>query len=259
MIRLRHMGTMVAAGVLLAACGAPAGNDNTDRESRTLAEAIGYPRQDDAAGLVRALLATQLGKSDDFSVLEATDLDHHAPTDPMARLVWRLHENAYDAPYAGVAKHVPAVDACYRVEFDYYGPVSQPSRITCPNNAVRLPPPPPVARHDIPPNMAPALETTLGALPTTPTEADVRAALATGLPTPPVDADTGLARVPPQIFVRVKGSDVGVALFARLGADSKDCVQGHRVGGSVLVWTLTARDLGPLEKPCSAEAALTGP
>jgi hypothetical protein len=73
------------------------------------------------------------------------------------------------------------------------------------------------------------------------------------------DAETHLAGVQPQIFVQVKGSDVGVALFARTGVEEKDCTMGRRVDGVVKVWSLNWRDLGPMEKPCSAEAALAGP
>jgi len=51
-----------------------AGDDQTDRQARTLAEAISYPRQADATGYTRALLATTLGRSGGVQVLEATDL-----------------------------------------------------------------------------------------------------------------------------------------------------------------------------------------
>jgi hypothetical protein len=246
--------TTVSVGLVLAACGATSGDAETDRQSSTLAEAISYPRQPDAAGLARAALETTLGKSPDFNVLEAKDLDHKAPLDPMAHLVWRIHRPADES----TLHKTPAFDACYTVEFNYYGPSSGPSRSTCPANAVPLKPAP-LPRRDIPPDINPALEAVLGKLPASLTEADVRDALATGLPKPPVDPQTGLAGVPVQVFVQVKGVDVGVALFARTGVGDKDCVLGNRVGGAVKVWSLNWRDLGPLEKSCSAEAALTGP
>jgi hypothetical protein len=251
---LRRVATTACAVSVLAACGVTNGDAETDRQSNTLAEAISYPHQPDAAGFARAALATTLGRSGSFSVLEAKDLDHKNPNDPMAHLVWRIHR-----PTADSKTHpVPAFDACYTVEFNYYGPTSGPSRATCPDNAVAITPAP-LPRRDIPPEDSSALETVLGKLPTTPTEADVRDALATGLPTPPVDPQTGLAGVPPQVFVQVKAADVGVALFARTGVEDKDCVLGNRVGGAVKVWSLNWRDLGPLEKPCSAEAAFAGP
>jgi hypothetical protein len=33
-------------------------------------------------------------------------------------------------------------------------------------------------------------------------------------------------------------------------------MMGHRLAGTVKVWSLNWRDLGPLEKSCGAEAAL---
>lgn len=241
-------------GSFLVSCGrSAAGDQETDRQSKTLAEAISYPRQENAAGFVRAALSTRLGESDNFSVLEATDLAHESLEDPMARLVWRIHVDEYDSGW----QDTPAFDACYVVEFNYYGVTSGPSRITCPENATAITPPP-LPRHDIPQEFGPVLEAVLGALPTTPSEEDVRAALATGLPAPPVDPETGLAGVPPEIFVQVKGADVGVALFARTGVESKDCMMGHRVGGAVKVWSLNWRDQ-QREMSCSPEAALASP
>ncbi|WP_436496999.1 hypothetical protein [Actinokineospora sp. HUAS TT18] len=234
------------------ACGVTAAGDaETDRQSETLADAISYPRQPDAAGLARAALATPLGKGGTFSVLEARDLDHKGPEDPMALLVWRIHRDKLDAK--GNDK---GFDACYTVEFDFYGPSSGPSRIDCPDNAEAITPAP-EPRRDIPPEYAPALEAVLGKLPATVGEADVRAALESGLPAPKVDPATGLAALPPQVFVHVKGSDVGVALFAQTGVESKDCVMGHRLGGVVKVWTLNWRDLSLMEKSCGAQDALT--
>lgn len=62
----------------------------------------------------------------------------------------------------------------------------------------------------------------------------------------------------PEVFVQVRGSDVGVALFARTGVEDTDCTMGHRVAGVVRVWSLSARDQR-MELPCSAEAALAAP
>lgn len=254
---LRLILTISGAGLLSSACGLVGGGPDyaeTDRQSETLAVAIGYPRQEDAAGFARAALGTTLGRTPAFSVLEVTDLDHEVPEDPMARLVWRIHHDAYESGWTSE----PAFDACYRVEFNYYGATSDPERIDCPADATPITPPP-TRRRDIPPEVNPALQTTLAALPATPTEADVRAALAAGLPAPPVDPETGLAGVPPEIRVQVRGSDVGVALFARTGVESKNCVLGHRVGGVVVVWSLNWRDLGPHEASCSAESAFANP
>jgi hypothetical protein len=254
-IPLRRTLTLTVPCLLLTACTSADGPDysETDRQSETLATAISYPRQADAAGFGRAVLATTLGKTPDFSLLEATDLDHVGPEDPMARLVWRIHQDGRDGP-----NPEPAFDACYLVEFNYYGPTRGPELIDCPADATPITPPA-TPRHDIPAEANPALQATLVALPPTPTEADVRAAVAAGLPAPPVDEKTGLAGVPPDIFVTVQGTDVGVALFAKTGVESKECVLGHRVGNIVRVWGLSERDLGPREAPCTAEAALTAP
>ncbi|MGW5718705.1 hypothetical protein ACWEVP_21220 [Amycolatopsis sp. NPDC003865] len=81
-------------------------------------------------------------------------------------------------------------------------------RITCPANATAITPPP-LPRRDIPPAFAPALEAVLGHLPAT-----------AGLP-------------------EVRGSDVGVALFARTDVEDTDCMMGRRVGGVVRVWSLS--------------------
>ncbi|QQQ73647.1 hypothetical protein IOD16_20415 [Saccharothrix sp. 6-C] len=245
---------VACAGLLLASCGvlgeSAAGDAETDRQSTTLADAIGYPRQPDAAGLARAALATPLGGSPGFSVLLAEDLAHEGPEDPMARLVWRIHRDAYDSGW----QKTPAFDACYEVDFDYYGAVAEPSRVACPEDATPVTPPP-LPKRGIPSDFAPALETALGALPGTPGEAEARDAVAAALPAPRVDPVTGLASIPPRVLVHVRGGDVGVALSANTGGDG-DCVMGRRVGGEVRVWSLDWRDLGPLEKPCTAEAAL---
>ncbi|MET9260136.1 hypothetical protein [Amycolatopsis sp. NPDC004079] len=254
----------VSHGIVLLGCVAlvgafwlvpsAAGDAETDRQSDTLADAIAYPRQADAAGFARAALATPLGRSNGFGVLEATDLPHDGPRDPMARLVWRIHHERSDT---GWNLGSGTFDACYRVEFDYYGTSSGPSRITCPANAAAITPPP-LPRRDIPPGFAPALEAVLGRLPATASPQEVRAALASGMPAPPVDPETRLTGIPPEVFVQVRGSDVGVALFARTGVEDTDCMMGRRAGGGVRVWSLSARDQR-MELPCSAEAALAAP
>lgn len=249
--------TISCWGLLLTGCGLVSGGgpdyDETDRQSRTLADAISYPRHADADGFARAALATSLGQTPSFSLLEVTDLPHKLPDEPMARLVWRIHNDAYDNGW----KQEPAFDACYRVEFDYYGPSSGPDRIDCPADATPVSPPP-TASHAIPPEAGAALQATLAALPATPAEADVRAAVTAGQPAPKVNEETGLAAVPPEIRVHVTGSDVGVALFARDGVDSKDCVLGRRVAGEVAVWSLNWRDLQLKEMSCDPETALAG-
>ncbi|XVS61203.1 hypothetical protein ACQPYE_23170 [Actinosynnema sp. CA-299493] len=255
MVNSVRVAAVLCAGLLLTSCGgqgdSAVGDAETDRQSATLADAIGYPRQPDAAGLARAALATQLGGSPDFSVLRAEDLAHGGPEDPMARLVWRIHRDAHNSGW----EQTPEFDVCYEVAFDHYGAVSAPARVTCPADATPITPPP-LPKRDIPPDFTPALEAALGALPGTPGEAEVRDALAAALPAPRVDPETGLTSIPPAVLVHVRGADVGVALSAHTGGDGEHCVMGRRVGGEVRVWSLNWRDLGPMEKPCTAEAAL---
>ncbi|GAA5121888.1 hypothetical protein [Haloechinothrix salitolerans] len=106
----------------------------------------------------RAALATPLGRSSNFSVLEATDLDQESPGDPIARLVWRIHRDESGSGW----HHSPAFDACYRVEFNEYGVVTDPSRIDCPENATAYTPPP-VPKRNIPREFRPALLARTGA------------------------------------------------------------------------------------------------
>ncbi|MEQ0565383.1 hypothetical protein ABJI51_40435 [Amycolatopsis sp. NEAU-NG30] len=240
--------TLCGAGLLLASCGVFApGDAETDRQSTTLADAISYPQQPDATGLARAALATTLGRSSNFSVLEARDLEHSDAKDPFAHLVWRIHR-----PESTGWGTTPAFDACYAVEFNYYGTTSL-ERTTCPADAVPITPPP-LPRADIPPDFEPALKALLGKLPPAPVDADVRTALATGLPAPRVDPETHLAAIPPETAFQIKGTDVGVVVFTRGG----DCMMGHRLHGTVKVWSLNWRD-HIQEKPCGAEAALSTP
>ena len=166
------------------------------------------------------------------------------------RAIWRIHRDAYQ----GLYHDEPELNACYAVEFNYYGTSSGPTRIECPAGAVPITPPP-LPKRDIPASYEPALKTVLGKLPERPSEDDVRAAIAAGLPKPEVDPETGLANVPPQVAVDVQGADVGVIVFARTGPESKDCMLAHRVGGKVKVWSLNQRDMN-MEKPCTTRAAL---
>ncbi|WP_143046963.1 hypothetical protein [Amycolatopsis xylanica] len=248
MMRIR---LVVAAAVALSltACGSADGDARTDRQATTLAEAISDPSQVDAAAYVRAALATNLGKSAAFSVLVAEDLAHKDVKDPAVRLVWRIHEDVSDTDWSRSS----ALDACYRAEFGYHGLTSAPERVTCPEHAVPITPPP-VPRRDIPETFAPALEALLGKLPPAPSEAEVRGAVAAGL-VPPVDPETRLAAVPPEVFVQVRGADVGVALYAHTGIKDTQCLMGRRAAGEVSVWSLGAREQ---EFPCGAEAALAG-
>ncbi|WP_409494277.1 hypothetical protein [Amycolatopsis sp. cmx-11-12] len=201
-MRLGRLVVVVLGTTLtLSSCGAIekrvlARDTGAGQQARTLAEAIIYPRQEDVAGLTRAALQAALGKSGDFSVLEVRDIGHGSAQEPMAAMIWRIHlDEVTSIPTS------PAVDVCYHVEFDYYGASSGPRRVPCPANAVPVTPPPPSPSYGIPQGYIPALETILGKLPAAANEADVRTALAAGLPAPAGDSNPELM---PKVSVRVR-------------------------------------------------------
>lgn len=134
-IARRQVGSLVAA-VALAGCGIGGGSvegtAETDRQAATIATAISYPRQSSAAGFERAVLATTRAKSSGFAVLEAHDITAKTLMDPLARLVILLHS---DESESGLQTN-PAVTACYRMDFNYYGAIGTPKRIHCPKEAV---------------------------------------------------------------------------------------------------------------------------
>lgn len=240
---------VVGGGLLLASCAA--GNAETDRQAATLANAISWPRQDSAAGFARAALATSLGKSSGFSVLEARDLDAPQLTDPMAHLVIRIH---HEGSESGFSRTDP-VTACYSLDFNYYGIIGTPDRITCPDNATAITPPP-EPRREIPPGSDTALQSILTSLPATPNEADVMTALRTGLPAPPVDLETRLAGVAPEVAATVNGVDVGVAIRMVDGSSGIECLFGSRVNGTILVWYPPRVLVQPGETSCDPASAL---
>ncbi|HET9139064.1 hypothetical protein [Actinophytocola sp.] len=237
-----------SVGVLLAGC-AP-GNAETDRQADTLGVAIGYPRQSSAMGFARAALATTLGRSENFSVLEAKDFDATGPQDPKARLVIRIHQPGGQSRFG----YRDPVNACYELTFNYYGMIGKPDRINCPAGAVAITPPP-QPRHEIPRGHDAALHAVLSVLPANPTETEVRAALDRGLPAPPVDPETNLAGIPPDVLSMVRGGDVGVAVRVIRSGDVQ-CLFGSRVGGDVLVWYPPRVLVQPGETSCDAESAL---
>lgn len=235
---------------LLSACAA--GNGETDRRARVIADAISYPRQTSAAGFARAALATPLAAGGDLVVLEAADVEAADPGGPSARLVVRIHEDGDDAWLFGT----DPVDACYEMRFGHHGVVGEPSRVRCPENAVAITPPP-VPRTEVPQSHDEALPRILAELPAEPTEADVDAALAT-LPAPPVDPRTGLAGVPPEVDSTVEGLDVGVAVRARSG-DRVHCLMGVRRNGEVVTWRPSYKRVAPGELTCDGMTALHFP
>jgi hypothetical protein len=251
---VRRAGPVLCCGALMAGCAAsPAGTRETDRQAETLAVAISWPRQSSAAGFARAALATTLGRSPHFSVLEVRDRDASKPEDPKAHLVIRIYQPGSEEGFASV----DPVTACYSMDFNYYGIIGEPDRITCPDNAVAITPPP-VPRRDIPAEHDAALQSILAAQPANPTEAEVMSALQRGLPAPPVDPNTNLAGVPPQVAAKVSGGDIGVSLRAVDDSGSVQCLFGSRVKGDVRVWRPPGVLVQPGETSCDPESALAG-
>ena len=128
----RRLAIGVVGGVALGACSTgtdPPGNAETDRIAQVVANAISYPRQESANGLVRTALATNAGQDCRLAVIAADDIDADELTDPLARLVFRVQ---LDGAQSGVASD-PPVTACYDAEFNFYGIIDQPSRTDCPS------------------------------------------------------------------------------------------------------------------------------
>jgi hypothetical protein len=214
------------------------GSDETDRQATVLADAIAYPRQDDAAGFARAALSTTLGRSGTLAILEATDTSGSEST---SRLVIRIHVPEHQSMGFG-DRSTPAYNACYRLE--YRQPVSElvepPDRIRCPSGATPLVPPPPPPGPTLPADTADVLTTLLGDLPAGPTEASVGRELRASLP----------AAV--RVSAAVRGRDVAVAAGIGSGEDV-DCLVAARIDGRVSeAYAPDRMQLMPGEAGCTA-------
>ncbi|MFC0540064.1 hypothetical protein [Kutzneria chonburiensis] len=236
----------VAGGVTWLLWPRGAGTKETDRQARTIAEAISYPRQADAMGYARALIAVNhIGAQ----VMEATDIQHTDLQKPMVHLVMRINYQACRKGDLLMCEQVPAT-VCYGVDLNYYQPLSSPWVVDCPSNAPVIPPPLP--RTDIPAGTVDSLQSILAALPASPTEAQVTAALA-GLPKPVVDPKTGLAGIPPTVRSSIHGTDVGVSV---LGGDH-DCLLGLRENGKAKAWYPPRVQTQPGEYGCGPDVAFS--
>ncbi|MFC0432304.1 hypothetical protein [Kutzneria buriramensis] len=243
---------LVAAGVIGGAAWLltpRGGTAQTDKEARSIATAISYPRSPDAMGYARTLLA----KYPNVKVLEATDLKAVQPTDPLTHLVIRID---YDKCGGNViaCQPIPAT-VCYGFDLNRYEPINGPSVVDCPSNTPIIPPA--VAKNDIPSGTSEALRAVLGGLPASPGDAQVKAALDAGLPKPAVDPGTGLAGVAPQVTVAVHGADVGVAIRGGDYFGGYQCTFGLRQGGKVWVWAPGHAQMQPGELVCEAGEAFS--
>ncbi len=228
MSRSGWVAVMVVAASLLAGC-AGEGTDETDRQAETLATAISWPRQYSADGFARAALATPLGQSNSFSVLEVTDLDAAQLTDPDAHLVIRIHHDAYDGPWG----HVDPLTVCYGMDFNYYGIIDTPEQVGCPDHARPITYPPPPKWKDKA-AFASALNSLMADLPPAPSVQRVTNALYGAWLLEPAhlvdDETTNLGPSDPRPTVRVRGDDVAVAITA-----GPECLLASRVRGTVTV------------------------
>ncbi|MCK2244515.1 MULTISPECIES: hypothetical protein [unclassified Crossiella] len=242
--------------LVLTACAHP-GDTETDRQAGTLATAISYPRQSDAAGFARAALATNLGKSADFAVLVAREVPHGLDTNEQtAHLVIRIHRDAQE-PSGILGSRKPALDACYEMNFNYYGIIGEPDRTACPKVATPYTPPPLPVFWQVPPDADEKLTALLRGLPAAPGQAEVLATVRTeiGLPQPdPADA------APRQgALVKVLGADVAVAVWAGRG-ESMDCIRVVRKAGELRTHGMSWREkrTGEGNPGCHPDTVLPG-
>lgn len=230
------------------ACGVlgkpPAGDSETDRQAETLAIAIEYPRQSDAAGLARAALSVWSDGPRNLAILEMTDLHPSSPTEPAARLTIRIHEPAHRSDGFG-DEDSPALDACYMLE--YLMPSSsllgKPERIACPSGAKPITPPPAPPVPHLPAHAARTLAKVLRSLPTSPTRAQASQALRAAFP-PPAYGDA-----------IVDGKRVAMAVGMTGGDVVRDCVIELRTGRRVEQVHPDPITLQPGEMGCTAEQA----
>ena len=109
----------------------PEGNRTLDQSAQRVADAVSYPRQRSADGLLNAVL-----DHGQWAVLQARDLDHDDLQDWMAELVIHHHQDAYEGPTIHWKGRHEAVDACYRLRFNHYRGVSE--RVHCPRDLTAL-------------------------------------------------------------------------------------------------------------------------
>ncbi|MFD4639286.1 hypothetical protein ACFWN2_18350 [Lentzea sp. NPDC058436] len=244
--------TVLVAGAVVHFVTRPEGNENTDRKARQVADRIGYPRGTDGNAYARSALE---GNPDQkyFAVLEITDSPTDDPRKVRASLLFRVHDpGTSEAPPTFRLWEEDPVTACYRATFNYYGVTDGgPDRVRCPDGAKPVVPPP-AQRTGVPENYLDAFRTILAALPATPAQDDVLAALRAGLPPVPVDEQTKLPWVEPRLDAFVRNGDVGV-----IAASGGQCLAGVRpAGGTAEAWYPPRVQTQPGEYGCSGQSAL---
>lgn len=247
--RFGGMRPVLAAGLLstvalsLVGCSmVHEGSAETDRIAETVAVAISYPHQSSAEGFARASWATAAGQDGRLEVIGVEELEADDPTDPIARLLWRVHVAGSES---GWVTSDP-VTACYEAVFTRHGNVGEPSRRRCPAAATPVVPTPlvPTPEPRIPDGAGRALEAVLTALGPTVTTDQVAASLREAIPA---------GEPEPTTLVEVRGADVGVSLSEGPG---RSCLLGARVDGRVLVWQPALVQVQPGELTCDPGTAL---
>jgi hypothetical protein len=247
-VRLALGGLVLTGG--LGACSSAPGNRETDRIAKTVATAISWPRRESANALALAAVDTRAGQDGRLTVIEAEDLEAEKLTDPLARLVFRVH---LESEGSGFGSRKP-ITACYSARFSYYGIIDEPARIDCPAGAPAVVPttPPPTPDVEIPANADRILKHLLAGLPAALDADDIRRGIARALPSTGVNAQTGLRDLPPVIEADVFGSDVGVALWDPV---ERSCLMGARLDGVVTVWRPAKVYMQPGELGCDPGVA----
>jgi hypothetical protein len=130
-------------GILAAVCMAglvacAAGDSETDKTAKQIAEEIDSPPQSSAAKYARKALEAAHGSSAAFAVVEMHDSTSDDPDEATAHLVFRVyHPGTQDEFFPR-----DPVTACYNVGFNFRGLIDEPHRTDCPANATPLDPPP---------------------------------------------------------------------------------------------------------------------
>ncbi|WP_191300732.1 hypothetical protein [Lentzea cavernae] len=242
----------VALGVTAYVVSRPDGDSTTDEMAERIATRISYPVRPDGNAYARSALE---GDTDPehFAVLEIVDSPTTDPQKAHAGLLFRIHHPGIsrdDQPWR--LWDVDPVTACYRAGFTYYGVTDGgPDRVRCPADASPITPPP-AQRTGVPENYLEAFKTILAALPPTPAQDEVLAALRAKLPPVPVDEQTKLPWAEPRLDTFVKDGNVGV-----VAAGGGSCLNGVRLAdGTVAAWYPPRVQTQPGEFGCSGESAL---
>jgi hypothetical protein len=233
--------------VAVAVAGGCAATDSPrEREAHRVAEvvaqAISYPRQDDADGFVRAARAVRAAEDGRLTVVAKEGAAEHALGGRIARLTFRVHLAAVDSGW----QQLPEIVRCYRVDFSRYGVMDgSPSLSDCPARTAWVEAAPAPLRRLTPVGSFEAVRKVLEDAPREASPASLQRTLRRALPAQPPGT------LPPTVLVGRSGVEVGVAVH-----DDGGCLLAVRTAGSVLAWTLSPTQAQPGEVSCSAESAL---